>query len=39
MGITCAWKQEESDGMDYLDRARAAAERMKKNLGRYVAVL
>lgn len=39
MGITCAWKQAESDGTDYLDHARAAADRMKKNLGRYVAVL
>ena len=38
-GITCAWKQAESDGSDWLDQAKAAAERMKKNLTRYVTVL
>ena len=38
-GITCAWKAGESDGTDYLDHAKAAAERMKKNLTRYVTVL
>jgi orotidine-5'-phosphate decarboxylase len=38
-GITCAWKAGESDGADYLDHAKAAAERMKKNLTRYVTVL
>lgn len=38
-GITCAWKAGESDGEDYLDHAKAAAERMKKNLTRYVTVL
>jgi orotidine-5'-phosphate decarboxylase len=37
--ITCAWKQTESDGHDYLEQAVAAAERMKKNLTRYIAVL
>ncbi len=39
IGIACAWKQAESDGTDYLDHAKAAAERMKKNLTRYVAIL
>ena len=38
-GLTCAWKAAESDGSDYLDHAKAAAERMKKNLTRYVTVL
>ena len=38
-GITAAWKDAESDGRDYLDHAKAAAERMKKNLTRYVTVL
>ena len=38
-GITCAWKKEESDGSDHLVHARSAAERMKKNLSRYVTVL
>ncbi len=39
MGISCAWKQAESDGNDWLDHARAAADRMKKNLTRYVTIL
>jgi len=38
-GITCAWKTAESDGEDYLEHAKSAAERMKKNLTRYVTVL
>ena len=38
-GITCAWKASQSDGEDYLEQAKAAAERMKKNLTRYVTVL
>lgn len=37
--ITCAWKQAESDGSDYLEHAKAAAERMKKNLTRYTTIL
>lgn len=37
--VTAAWKQAESDGLDYLDQAAAAAERMKKNLTRYTTVL
>ena len=39
MSITCAWKAAESDGQDYPEHAKAAAERMKKNLTRYVTVL
>lgn len=39
IGISCAWKQAESDGQDYLDHALAAAERMKRNLTRYVTIL
>lgn len=39
IGITCAWKQSESDGYDFIDHAVAAAERMKKNLTRYVTIL
>lgn len=38
-GMAVAWKQTDSDGKDYLDHAMAAAERMKKNLCRYVTVL
>lgn len=37
--ITCAWKQAESDGHDFIEHAAAAAERMKKNLTRYVTIL
>lgn len=37
--ITCAWKQAESDGADFMDQAVSAAERMKKNLTRYVTIL
>lgn len=37
--ITCAWKKEESDGSDYLTAAKAAAERMRKNLTRYINIL
>ena len=37
--ITCAWKDAESDGTDFADHAVAAAQRMKKNLTRYVTVL
>lgn len=38
-GITCAWKAADSDGRDYVEHAVAAAERMKKNLTRYVTIL
>ena len=37
--ITCAWKQAESDGSDWLVHSLAAVERMKKNLTRYVTIL
>lgn len=37
--ITTAWKTAGTAGTDYLDQALAAAERMKKNLIRYVTVL
>ena len=39
MGITCAWKQAESDGSDWLSHAIAAAERVKKNVTRYITIL
>ncbi len=38
-GISAAWTQGESDGRDYMDQAKAAAERMKKNLSRYTTIL
>lgn len=37
--ITCAWKQTEREDADYLTAAKAAAERMKKNLTRYITIL
>ena len=37
--VTAAWRQTESDGSDYLELAVAAAERMKKNLTRYLTIL
>jgi len=37
--ITAAWKNGEGDGADFQEQALAAAERMKKNLTRYVTVL
>ena len=37
--ITCAWKDTESDGQDFVQCAVAAAERMKKNLTRYTTIL
>ena len=39
MGITCAWKEAEPGEEAYLDHAKTAADRMKKNLTRYVTVL
>ncbi len=37
--VTAAWKNDQSDGQNYLELALQAAERMKKNLTRYVTVL
>lgn len=37
--ITCAWKQAQSDGSDWVSHCLAAADRMKKNLTRYVTIL
>ncbi len=37
--ITAAWKENASDGSDYVEQAKQAAERMKKNLLRYITVL
>lgn len=37
--VTAAWKTAGTDGLDYLDQAAAAAERMKKNLTRYTTVM
>lgn len=37
--VTAAWKEAESDGRDYAEQALRAAERMKKNITRYITVL
>ena len=37
--ITAAWKESETDGRDYLAQAQLAAERMKKNITRYITIL
>ncbi len=37
--VTCAWKLTESDGSDYLEQALIAADRIKKNLTRYITIL
>ena len=37
--VTAAWQEVESDGRDYVECAQQAAERMKKNLCRYVTIL
>ena len=37
--ITCAWKLAESNGSDWLEHSISAAERMRKNLTRYVSIL
>ncbi len=37
--IIGAWQQEQTDGTDYLQQAEAAAQRLKKNLNRYVTIL
>ena len=37
--VTAAWREAESDGTDYIDHALQAAERMKKNITRYVTIL
>lgn len=39
MAVTCAWKQTGSDGTDYRELALAAAEKMKKNITRYITIL
>lgn len=37
--VTCAWKEAEGDGTDYLPASVQAAERMRKNLNRYFSIL
>ena len=37
--VTAAWMEAGTDGHDYLDQAKLAAERMKKNITRYITVL
>ena len=37
--VTAAWKEAESDGRDYLTHAAQAADRMKRNIIRYITIL
>lgn len=37
--ITAAWKSEQSDGVDYVQQAQKAAERIRNNLDRYITIL
>ncbi len=37
--VTAAWKENETDGHDYVELACLAAERMKKNITRYITIL
>jgi hypothetical protein len=37
--VTAAWLEAETDGSDYVQLAVQAAERMKKNITRYVTIL
>lgn len=37
--VTCAWREEGSDGADYVACAQKAAENMKRNLNRYIKIL
>ena len=37
--VTAAWKDAESDGRDYVAQALQAADRIKKNLNRYITIL
>ena len=37
--VTAAWLEQETDGTDYIEQAVQAAERMKKNITRYITVL
>ena len=37
--IICAWQKEDSDGTDYIAHAIAAAEKMKKDIAKYVVIL
>lgn len=37
--VTAVWKETESDGTDYVSQAVQAAERMKKNICRYITIL
>lgn len=38
-GVTCAWREEETDGKDYVQQAAEAARRMQKNINRYITIV
>lgn len=37
--VTCAWKEEEYQGLDFVQAAAAAARKTQKKIGRYISVL
>lgn len=37
--ITAAWKKDGGEGLDYVEKAAAAADRIQKNLNRYITIL
>lgn len=37
--ILCAWQKTDSDGTDYLEHAIAAAQKMKRDISKFVVVL
>lgn len=37
--IICAWQRAESDGTDYLDHAKAAAEKMRRDISKFTVIL
>lgn len=38
-GVTGAWKKADTDGRDYVEKAVAAAEKIKKDLGKFITVM
>lgn len=39
ISVTAAWKEAESDGNDYIEQATMAADRLKRNVNRYITIL
>ena len=39
LSVTAAWREAESDGRDYIQQAVQAADRLKRNINRYITIL